>query len=67
MGFLDKARDMVSRNKDRISETVDKGADIADRRTGGKYTDKIGKGAEKAKDYVDRIDRPGAGGSPPGS
>ena len=56
MGFgdmVDKAKDLVGGNKDAVKGGIDKGADAADKATGGKATDHIDKGAEKAKDIVD--------------
>lgn len=56
MGFLDKIKDTLSGNKDKVDDGIDKAADFADDKTGGKYTDKIDQGAEKAKDVVDKLD-----------
>jgi hypothetical protein len=56
MGFLDKfkdkAEDLAEEHGDKITEGIDKVADIADDKTGGKYSDQIDTGAEKAKDFV---------------
>jgi hypothetical protein len=60
MGFLDKAKQMltgkVDEHGDQIAGGIDKAADVADEKTGGKYTDKIDTGAEKAKDGFDSLD-----------
>jgi len=56
MGFgdmVDKAKDLVGGNKDAVKGGIDKAADAADKATGGKATDQIDTGAEKAKDIVD--------------
>ena len=56
MGFgdmVDKAKDLVSGNKDAVKGGIDKAADAADKATGGKASDQIDTGAEKAKDIVD--------------
>lgn len=57
MGFLDKLRgkaeDLAEEHGDKIQDGIDKVADIADEKTGGKYSDKIESGAEKAKDVVE--------------
>ena len=56
MGFgdmVDKAKDAVGANKEAVKGGIDKAADAADEATGGKATDHIETGAEKAKDIVD--------------
>lgn len=54
--FVDKAKDMVSGNSDKVKDGIDKGADMTDDKTGGKYSDQIDQGAETAKDAVDGLD-----------
>ena len=54
--FVDKAKDLAAENEDAVKEGIDKAADIADDKTGGKYTDQIDDGAEKAKDFVEGLD-----------
>ena len=51
--MADKAKDLVGGNKDAVKGGIDKAADAADKATGGKATDHINTGAEKAKDIVD--------------
>ena len=56
MGFgdmIDKAKDLVGGNKEAVKGGIDKAADAADEATGGKASDHIDTGAEKAKDIVD--------------
>ena len=56
MGFgdmIDKAKDLVGGNKEAVKGGIDKAADAADTATGGRATDHIDTGAEKAKDIVD--------------
>ena len=53
--FKDKAEDLAAEHGDTIEDAVDKVADIADEKTGGKYSDKIEMGAEKAKDVVEDL------------
>lgn len=56
LGFgdmVDKAKDLVGGNKEAVKGGIDKAADAADKVTGGKATDHIDTGAEKAKDIVD--------------
>ncbi len=60
MGFLDKAKkqltDAVDKHGDKIGDGLDKVAAEADKRTGGKHTDKIEQGVAKGKDGLDRLD-----------
>ncbi|MCK5929232.1 antitoxin [uncultured Nocardioides sp.] len=60
MGFLDKAKkqltDAVDKHGDKIGDGLDKVAAEADKRTGGKHTDKIEQGVAKAKDGLDKLD-----------
>ena len=60
MGFLDKAKkqlsDAVDQHGDKIGDGLDRVAAEADKRTGGKHTDKIEQGVAKAKDGLDKLD-----------
>ncbi len=67
MGLGDKvknlakqAQDAVAEHKDQIHGAVDAVSVAADRRTKGKYTDKISKAGKKAGDAVDRLGGPDA-------
>jgi hypothetical protein len=60
MGFMDKFKGMFGKgmeaaagHEDKIEEGIDKVADVADDKTGGKYSGQIDSGAEKAKDLVE--------------
>ena len=55
MGLLDKAKAWVGGNKSQAHTAVDKGADLADDKTGGKYADKIDTGTDKAKEQIDKL------------
>jgi hypothetical protein len=54
MGFLDKAKGLVSRNADKVDTAIDKAGDIVDKKTQGKYTDKVHKVQDAAKKAVDK-------------
>ena len=60
MGFLDKlkgkATEMVDKHGDQIADGLDKAAGVVDKKTKGKYTDKIKTGNQKAKDALDKLD-----------
>ncbi len=55
MGIFDKAKKLAEDNADKLDDAVDKVADVADDRTGGKFADQIEKGAEAAKGLADKI------------
>jgi hypothetical protein len=68
MGFLDKAKKMAEKAGPLIDKAaphartvVDKAGEQIDRRTGGKYHDKIDQVGQKVGDYADK--RTAAGGS----
>lgn len=48
----DKAKDLMEAHADQVDAAVDKAADLADEKTGGKYTDQIDAAAEKLKDVL---------------
>jgi hypothetical protein len=64
MGKLDelknKAKDMVTENRDRVEGSLDKAGEMVNQRTGGKHEDKIDQGLAKAKEGLDRAE--GTGG-----
>ncbi len=53
MGIFDKAKDVLNQHPDKVDQGLDRVADIADQRTGGKHAEQIDKGAEAAKGFVD--------------
>lgn len=52
MGFLDKAKDMISKNPSKIVDGVDKATDMIDEKTGGKFADKLDKIDETVADKL---------------
>jgi antitoxin protein of toxin-antitoxin system len=51
MGFLDKVKDLASKNADKVDEVIDKAGDLVDKKTQGKYAghvDKVQEAARKA-------------------
>jgi uncharacterized protein YjbJ (UPF0337 family) len=60
MGFLDdikgQAEELVDQHGDKVSDGIDKAADLIDEKTGGKLGDKADLGADKAKDALDALD-----------
>jgi hypothetical protein len=57
MGLLDKAKSLLSGNKDKANTAVDKAGDVVDEKTGGKYTDKVDTAQDKAKDVIEKSDQ----------
>lgn len=60
MGFMDKlkgkAKAAVDQHGDKIAKGIDQAAGAADKKTKGKYSDKIHTGRGKAKDALDKLD-----------
>ena len=54
MGFLDKVKDLMSKNKGAVESAIDKAGDVVDQKTQGKYADKVDKVQEAAKKAVDK-------------
>ncbi|UGQ13913.1 antitoxin [Yinghuangia sp. ASG 101] len=52
MGFLDTIKEKLAPHHDKVDKGVDKAADMVEKKTGGKYGDKIDTGAEKAKETL---------------
>lgn len=60
MGFLDKAKQLLSQNADKVEQAlelaVDKAGDIVDDKTSGKYKGAVDKVQDAAKKAVDKGD-----------
>ncbi len=59
-GLVGKGRDVASENAEKIHGAVDKAGGFIDEKTGGKYSDQIGKGTDAIKKGI-----PDQGGSTP--
>jgi nitrogen-specific signal transduction histidine kinase len=57
MGILDKAKDLLSQNADKVETAINKAGEFVDEKTQGKYTDTIHKVQEEAKKVVDTGDQ----------
>lgn len=70
MGFLDKAKEMLANNADKVDTVISKAGDIVDQKTQGKYAstvDKVQDAARKAVQENAVPDNTDAGGEvPPG-
>lgn len=71
MGFLDDAKkkltEAVDKHGSKIDAGIDKAADMADRKTKGKYRGQIRSGAGKAKDVLEKLDEPNKRDRPRGT
>ncbi|KKF01185.1 antitoxin [Mycolicibacterium obuense] len=65
MGFLDKAKDLLSKNADKVDTVIDKAGDLVDKKTQGKYASTVDKVQEAARKAVsDQTGQPGTPGQP---
>lgn len=58
MGFFDKIKQMMDKNKSKVAEGVDKATDVIDDKTGGKHTEKLQKVDEAADKFAGKDDAP---------
>jgi len=49
MGFLDKLKDLASKNADKVDVAIEKAGDLVDKKTQGKYAGHVDKVQEAAK------------------
>jgi len=54
MAFLDKVKNLLARNADKVDTAIDKSGDIVDKKTQGKYTSTVDKVQDAAKNAVDK-------------
>ena len=54
MGFLDKAKHLLSQNADKVEQAIDKAGDIVDEKTQGKYSGAVDKAQEAAKNALNK-------------
>lgn len=59
MGLLDKVKNALSGNADKVAQNVDKATDMIDDKTGGKYTDKLDTVDDKATEALDKLQNEG--------
>jgi hypothetical protein len=53
MAFLDKVKNLLARNADKVDTAIDKAGDMVDKKTGGKHADKVDTAQEKARGMID--------------
>ncbi|MGV0738414.1 antitoxin [Mycobacterium syngnathidarum] len=56
MGFLDKVKDLLSKNADKVDTAIDKAGDIVDQKTQGKYSQHVDKAQDAAKNAIRKDD-----------
>ena len=61
MGFLDKAKALLSKNADKVDTVIDKAGDLVDKKTQGKYASTVDKVQDAARKAVADNADPGAG------
>jgi hypothetical protein len=54
MGFLDKAKDLLAQNADKVETVIDKAGEFVDEKMQGKYADTIHKVQDEAKKAASR-------------
>jgi hypothetical protein len=59
MGFLDKVKNLVSKNADKVDTAIDKAGDLVDKKTQGKYAGQV----DKVQDAAKKAARDNAGGT----
>ncbi len=56
MSFLDKAKNLIAENTDKVEAAIDKVGDIVDEKTGDKYQGIVDKAQDAAKNAARNID-----------
>jgi hypothetical protein len=54
MGFLDKAKDLLAQNADKVEQAIDKAGDIVDEKTKGKYSSVVDQVQDAAKKAAEK-------------
>jgi hypothetical protein len=57
-GLVGKGRDAVAENAEKVHDAVDRAGGFIDEKTGGKYSDQIGKGVDAVKNAIPERDQP---------
>jgi hypothetical protein len=63
MGMMDKVKGLLGQHGEKVTKGIDKAADMADKKTKGKYSDRIKTGSQKAKEQAEKYGREGGGSS----
>ena len=65
MAFLDKLKNVLAKNADKVDTAIDKAGDIVDKKTQGKYTQHVNKVQNAARQAVDKNTADQTGQVPP--
>lgn len=52
MSFLDKAKDLLAENADKVEAAIDKAGDMVDEKTEGKFSGVVDKAQDAAKNAI---------------
>ncbi|KUI02455.1 antitoxin [Mycobacterium sp. IS-3022] len=63
MAFLDKVKNLLAKNADKVDTAIEKAGDMVDKKTQGKYAQHVDKAQDAARNYVNK-DNPPAPGTP---
>lgn len=55
MSFLNKAKGLLVKNKDKVQQGIEKAGEIAKKKADPKHADKIDKATQKAQDGVKKL------------
>ncbi|MCW2943548.1 MAG: hypothetical protein JWR24_265 [Actinoallomurus sp.] len=55
MSIVDKVKEFLGQHGDKVDKVIDRAGNIADEKTGGKYSDKIGAAQEQARKMANRM------------
>ena len=55
MNLVEKVKKLAGENAEKLEGAIEKAAKLIDDKTGGKYHDKIDKGAGAAKGFVEKV------------
>ncbi|OBF29642.1 antitoxin [Mycobacterium sp. ACS4331] len=65
MSFLDKAKDLIGKNTEKVEQAIDKAGDFIDDKTGGKYSDTVDKVQDAAKNAAEKLNETPGNDKPP--
>ena len=54
MGFLDKAKEVLHENAEKVEQAIEKAGDVIDEKTSGKFKDTVDKVQDAAENVVDK-------------
>ena len=59
MSFIDKAKDLIGQNVDKVEAAIEKAGDAIDAKTEGKFAGAVDKAQQAAKDAAQKLQREG--------